>query len=117
MADPVVESTPAALPGQQVVVTPQAAPASGVPQEMFPRSYVDEIRQSDAKHRVAAREAKERAEAAEKEVERLKPLEGQIKGLKVDAALSEIISAAGVDAKLTRALLRDEIGALDPSAD
>lgn len=112
------EVIPAPAPaGQQVVVTPAAPAAQGAPQEMFPRSYVEEIRASDAKHRVAAREAAARAEAAEKEVERLKPLEGEIKTMKVDAALTEVISAAGANAKLTRALIRDEIKALDPASD
>lgn len=113
MADEATQQTPA---GTQVVVTPQPAPATGVAQEMFPRSYVEEIRASDAKHRVAAREAAQRAEAAEKEVERLKPLEGEIKSLKVDGALSEVISEAGANAKIVKALIRDEISALDPSA-
>lgn len=115
------DQTPAApapaQPGQQVIVAPAGVPGGAAPQEMFPRSYVEELRQENAKYRTNAKEASTRAEQAEARIKQLEPLEGQIKSLKVDAALSEVISAAGVDAKLTKALLRDEIGALDPGSD
>ena len=113
---PAEPSAPAPV-GQQVVVTPAPAAASNPAQEMFPRSYVEELRAENARYRTTAKEHKEKFDEAAKEIERLRPLEGQIKSMQVDSALSEVISKAGVDAKLTKALLRDEIGALDPASD
>lgn len=118
MPDPVEPTTPEPTkPGVPVVMTPAAGPASAQPQEMFPRSYVEELRGENAKYRTERNELAKERESLSKEVERLKPLEGQIKTMKVDAAFGDVASKAGVNPKLARALLRDEIGALDPSGD
>ena len=119
MPDPVEPTTPEpAKPGTPVILTPAAnQPGTPSPQEMFPRSYVEELRGENAKYRTERNELAKERDGLNKEVERLKPLEGQIKSMKVDAAFGEVASKAGVDPKLARALLRDEIGALDPSSD
>ena len=109
--DGVVERQPT-----QVVVTQQPQQQQGIPQEMFPRSYVEELRKENGGYRVSAKEALARAEAAEKAVESLKGVDAKYRGLVIDGAVAEAAAKSGGNAKLVKLFVRDEVSSLDPEA-
>lgn len=99
-----------------VVVTPQPQPQGGMPQEMFPRSYVEELRKESGGYRTHNKELTENLTAAQKEVERLKGIDAKYKGLVIDGAVAEAAAKAGGNAKLVKLFVRDEVASLDPEA-
>jgi hypothetical protein len=100
---PVAPVAPPAAPG---------APAHG--EQTFPASYVHEVRQEAAQYRTKLRQAEDMLKEFEPFKEKATKLEAQNRELRVGSALSETFTKLGVNAKLTRALLRDELGSLDP---
>ena len=110
-ADGVVERQPTQVLVQQA---PQAP--GGVPQEMFPRSYVEELRKESGGYRTSNKELKEQLEATSKEVEKLKGIDAKYRGLVIDGAVAEAAAKSGGNAKLVKLFVRDEVAGLDPEA-
>ena len=109
---PVITATPVEV--KQIAAN---APAPGTVEPTFPASHVHELREEAAGWRKKFREAEERIKTLEPLEKKVPELEGRVRGFQVDGALADAMAKAGVNPKLTKALIKDEISALDPNKD